>query len=323
MTNFQVYKKTLSFSFLMFVVGLLALAILVGTSVGGFYLANTSTDKALIGLAVGFAIGVVLVVLINYLIINRIKAAQIAMMAKGVTDGKLPDHVFSGGFKEVKGRFAKLTLFFFVIGAIKGVFNQIGRGINRFGTAVGGDTGNAITGAINTGIQVLIGYLADCCLGWVMYNKNESMAKAACEGAVIFFKHGRTLIKNIGRIVGMGLLSFLVICGGIFGMMYGISTLFPGLYDLLIQEISEAAIRSGGTVPYVFTQPFYLMLIVSAFAAVMLWSMIHSVVGRPFILVGVLRNFMASGLADRPKESDFAKLDSASPRFRKLHNSTI
>ncbi len=282
MTNFQVYRKVLSFSFLMFLVDLFGLILLGGSATAGYFIANKSSDMALIGLTVGFVIGIILAVLVNIFIASRIKAAQIAMMVKGVTEGSLPDNTFSAGFAEIKGRFGSIIAFYLVTNAIKAIFNQISRGINKIGTALGGQTGNAITSTIDSAIQTLLSYLCDCCLGWILYRKDVSTAKAGCEGAVIFFKHGKTLIRNIGRIFGMGFLS-LILIGGAF---FGIAT---------------------------------FMIIAAAFVGIALWAILHSVLIRPFILTGVMRNYMASGIADIPTEKDFAELDSKSPRFAKLH----
>ena len=159
MNNFQVYKKTLVFSFVNFFIGFVALGLVAGSCIVGFIVMDDTTDRALIGLAVGLVIGIVLAVLINIFITNRIKAAQVGMMAKGVVDNELPDNVFSAGLADVKGRFAKITVFFMVTGAIKGIFRQLGRAINKLGTAVGGDVGGGITSAIDAAIQTLIGYL--------------------------------------------------------------------------------------------------------------------------------------------------------------------
>ena len=52
--------------------------------------------------------------------------------------------------------------------------------------------------------QVVVAYLCDCCLGWVFYRKAQGAAKATCEGAVLFFRHGKTLARNLGRVFGMG-----------------------------------------------------------------------------------------------------------------------
>ena len=321
MTNFQVYRKTLPFSLVMFLVGLLELAVLAGCCTAGFFLANSSTDKALIGLAVGFVIGLIALILMNIFINNRIKAAQIAMMTKGVTEDQLPDHTFKEGFVEIKGRFGKITAFFFITNAIKGIFRQIGRGINKIGTAVGGDAGNAVTSAIDSAIQTLIGYLCDCCLGWILYRKDENAAKAGCEGAVIFFKHGKTLIRNVGRIFGMGLLSLVLIGGAFTGVFYLIFTQFPGMFNTLAAEITEAAARAEGDLPEFLSNPQTLTIVAAALFGLILWSTFHSVLVRPFILVGVLRNFMAAGQKDIPTEADFVELDRTSPKFAKLHNS--
>ena len=45
----------------------------------------------------------------------------------------------------------------------------------------------------------------------------------------------------------------------------------------------------------------------------------HSVFIRPFVLVGVLRNYIQSGINDIPTEESFAVLDGKSEKFRKLH----
>lgn len=320
MTNFQVYRKTLSFSLVEFLVGLVMIAIVAGTTTAGFFIANKSTDKALVGMLIGFVLGLIIIAFISIFVNNRIKAAQIAMMTKGVTEDQLPDHTFKEGFVEIKGRFGRITAFFFITNAIKGIFRQIGRGINRIGTAVGGDVGNSVTSVIDSAVQTLIGYLCDCCLGWILFRKNENAAKAGCEGAVIFFKHGKTLIRNVGRIFGMGLLSLVLAGGAFFGIFYLISMQFPSMFDTFAKEITEAAARSSTDLPSFTSDPQMLMLFVSVFFGIILWTTFHSVFVRPFILVGVLRNFMAAGQKDIPSESDFKELDKSFPRFAKLHS---
>ena len=325
MTNFQVYKKTLSFSFVNFLVSLIGVALLVGCTVGGYYIGNnTSNDNALIGLAIGLVVGIVFAALVNYFISNRIKAGQIAMMVKGVADDELPDHIYQAGMQEVKGRFAKLTVFFLVTNMIKGVFRQIGRGLNKVGTMIGGDAGNAVTSAIDSGVQILLGYLIDCCLGWVMYRKDQGVARSACEGAVIFFKNGKTLIRNIGRIFGMGFLSLLVVGGALFGGFYLILLQFPSVMANLSQAILDFAVKVDWTdVPSFIYDVQILTIVVAAISALIIWSTLHAVVMRPFILVGVLRNFMVAGKKELPTEKDFGELKAKSPKFAKLLSKDI
>ena len=313
MTNFQVYRKTLSFSLLIFLVDLLAIAVVLGAATAGFFIGNSSIEMAIVGLLIGLVIGIILASLINIFITNRIKAAQIAMMTKGVTENELPDHAFKEGFNEIKGRFGRITAFFFITNSIKSIFRQIGRGINRVATAVGGNTGNAVSSTIDSAIQTLIGYLCDCCLGWIMFRKEENAFRAGCEGAVIFFKHGKTLIRNIGRIFGMGFLSLLLIGGAFFGLSFLIFNQFPQMFQYLANELAN-----GGDIPEFLKDPTVFMVFVAAILGIVLWSVIHSVLIRPFILVGVMRNFMTAGQKDMPTESDFAEMERKYPRFNKL-----
>ena len=321
MTNFQVYRKTLSFSLLSFAVDLLALVALLGLTAGGFFIAYAATNQdavsAIVGLIIGFILGIIAVSLINIFVRNRIKAAQIAMMTKGVTEGALPDKTFHAGFEELRGRFGSITLFFFITNAIKGAFRQLGRGINRVGTMVGGDTGNTITSVINSAIQTLVAYLCDCCLGWILYRKDINAARAGCEGAVIFFRSGKTLFRNIGRIFGMGFLSFLIVGGGLFGIGYLIFSQFPQLFETLLKVINEA---DGDAASTALNDTTVFAIFFSAIIAIFLWSGLHSVLVRPFILVGVLRNYMAAGQQSMPTEADFEEVAKKAPKLRKLQS---
>lgn len=321
MTNFQVYKKTLPFSFIRFLVDLLGLSIFIGCCVLGFVIGNNGdTSNALIGLGIGVLVGIIFSCLIGFFITNRIKAAQISMMTKGVNEGELPEHTVKAGFEEVKGAFGKITVFFVISNAIKGIFRQLGRAFNRVGTAIGGDVGNGITSAIDSAIQTVIGYLCDCCLGWIMFRKDVNPFKAGCEGAVIFFKHGKTLIKNVGRIFGFGLLSLIVIGGAFFGVGYLVLNAFPQVGTAIVNEIAEIYASSGDPVPEFFQNPTYVVLFIAAIFGIIMFSILHGVLVRPFILVGVLRNYMAAGIKDMPTEQDFGELAAKSPKFRQLQN---
>ena len=320
MTNFQVYKKTLPLSIIKFGVDMFALAVVVGFSIAGFFIFNSSSDMGILGLFIGLVVGILAAVGINIFITNRVQAAQIAMMCKGVTEDKLPEHTVKAGFNEIKGRFGKITLFFLITGAIKSIFKQIGRTINQIGTAVGGQVGNGVTSAIDGAIQTVIAYLCDCCLAWIFYRKDVNAFKAGCEGAVIFFKHGKTLIRNIGRIFGMGLLSFVLAGGAIFGILFAIFMQFPALFVALGKEITEIGIRTEIDIPEFVSNPTLLTAVACGIVAIVLWSSLHSVLGRPFILVGVMRNFMNAGIKDIPTEKDFATLAEKSPKFAKLQN---
>ena len=168
-------------------------------------------------------------------------------------------------------------------------------------------------------INVIVAYLCDCCLGWVFYRKDVKSSKATCEGAVLFFKHWKTLAKNMARVFVFAIVSLILIGGVFFGIAFLIFSRYPVVFEKLARELVEAGARNDTQVSEFLKDPNNLMLVAAALVGVIVWAMIHSVFIRPYVLIGVLRNYMASGINDIPPESSFAELDGKSKKFRKLH----
>ena len=319
MNNKKIYTKTITFSIRRFLWDALSFVIIILASAAGFLLAEKLASNGLIGLAIGIAVGIIIVAIASHFISYIFKAGQIAMMTKGITDGKLPEGVYSEGKKIVKERFLTVAAYYAATSVIKGIFNEIGKAITALGNAIGGDTGGAIGDTISSAIQTIVRYLCDCCLGWVFYRKDEKATKATLEGAVLFFKHGKTLAKNLGRIFGMGLLSLAIIGGIFFGIFYLVAMAFPDAFAALANEFANMTTDGGESVPEFLTNAQNLMLIAAGIGGVIMWEIIHSTFVRPFVLVGVLRNYIESGIKDMPTEASFAELDSKSKKFAKLH----
>ena len=315
MDNKQIYKATLCFSIRRVLWDLLALLVWAGIMALGFFIAEKAANKGLIGLAIGGVIGLIVLVIFLRWLSYKYKAGQIAMMTKGITEGELPQDVMGEGQKIVKERFATVAAFFAVTRVIKAIFNQLGRGISAAGRAIGGDAGGTAGDVVSSVIQVIVSYLCDCCLGWVFYRKDVKATKATCEGAVLFFKHGKTFFKNMGRVFGMGLATLVVIGGAFTGIFYLIASRFPAVFERLYQELAE----SSTSMPAWLNSPTVLMIAAAAIGGLIVWAFFHSVFVRPFVLVGVLRNYIQSGINDIPTEESFAVLDGKSEKFRKLH----
>ena len=315
MDNMTVYKKTIGFSLRRMLWDLIAVIVLAGCCVLGFMIANKS-NHGIIGLLIGALVAVVILVVMMRWVSYKYKAGQIAMMVRGVTEGNLPDDVIGEGKKVVKERFVTVAAFFAVTGVIKAIFNEIGRAITRLGESIGGDTGSAVGSAVSSVISTIVNYLCDCCLGWVFYRKDVKSAKATCEGAVLFFKHGKTFAKNMARVFVFAIVSLLLIGGIFFGIAFLIFRQFPDLFKNLAVEISKSG---NEKVPNFLKDPNTLMIVSCALIGVIMWSIIHSVFIRPYVLVGVLRNYIQSGINDIPTEEAFDALDSKSKKFKKLH----
>lgn len=319
MDNKEIYKKTLGFSIRRLLWDFLSVIIFIACMAVGFLIMENTSNKGLIGLGIGAIFGLIFLVIFSRWISYTYKAGQIAMMTRGIVDKKLPEDVIGEGKKIVKKRFTTVSAYFWITGIIKGIFNELGRAISAIGRAIGGDNGSTVGDVISTVIQVIVSYLCDCCLGWVFYRENVKASKATCEGAVLFFKHGKTFAKNMGRVFGMGILSFLVIGGAFTGIFYLIFNCFPDVFSKLSYEIVEAGVRAGTEVPAFFSDVVALTWICSGIVGVICWSFIHSTFIRPFVLVGVLRNYIESGMKDIPSEKSFGELDEKSKKFKKLH----
>ena len=317
MDNKEIYKKTLTFSIRRFFWDVLAFVIIILVAAAGFFLAEKAAANGLLGLVIGIVVGIIIVAIVTHFVSYIFKAGQIAMMTWAITDGKLPEDVYGEGKKIVKERFLTVAAYYAVTNVIKGIFNELGKVITSVGNAVGGDTGGAIGSTISSAINVVVGYLCDCCLGWVFYRKDEKATKATLEGGVLFFKHGKTLAKNLGRIFGMGLLSLAVIGGVFFGVFYLITMAFPDAFAALAAEFVEMAADDESLA--FLTDPNNLQLIVAGIGGVTMWAIIHSTFVRPFILVGVLRNYIESGKKEKLTEAEFAEVDKKSKKFAKLH----
>ncbi len=318
LNNKEIYKRTIVFSIRRLLWDILSFIIVIACAVLGFLITEGAFNKGLIGLAIGLIAGIIVICIMLRYVSYRYKAAQIAMMTKAIATGKLPDDVVKAGKKAVDKRFTTVAVYFAVTGAIKGVFNQIGRGITSVGQAVGGDSGGAVGSTISAIIQTIVAYLCDCCLGWVFYREDQKPFKATCEGAVIFFKKGKTLVKNLGRIFGMSIVSFLVIGGVFFGIFWLVFQAFPDVFTGLANEVADAAARANSELPAGLFEPATFTIVCAAISGIIMWSIIHSVFIKPFILVGVLRNFIEAGKEDIPSEASFKELDKKSTKFQKL-----
>ena len=319
MTNKEIYSRTLGFSVRRLLFDILAFVLMAVLAAAGFFIAEKTAGTGLIGLGIGTVVGIIVVIIMLRYISYTFKAGQIAMMTRAITTGDLPDDVIGEGKKVVRERFSTVAAFFAVTGIIKGIFQQLGKALTGLGGKLGGDTGKTIGGAIDTGIQVVVGFLCDCCLGWVFYRKEQKAARATCEGAVLFFRSGKTLAKNLGRVFGMGLASLAVIGGAFSGIFYLVASRFPAAFNELAGEFAELAAKGESNIPEMLTNPASLMVIASVVAGVIVWNIIHGAFVRPFILTGVLRNYLQSGMDNIPDEQSLAMLDSKSAKFAKLH----
>ena len=322
MSNKEIYKKTLTFSVRRLLFDIITFVVFFGIIFLGFFIGDKAANAGIVGLVTGVIIAFIVLWLLSRFIAYTFSAGQICMMTAAITEGSLPDDVYAEGKRRVKERFGTVAIYFAATNTIRGIFRQIGRGISSLGRAVGGDAGDAAGSAISIAIDTLVRYLSDCCLGWVFFRKDVNAGKATLEGSVLFFKHGKTFGKNMGRIFGMGLASLLLIGGAFSGVFYLIFSNFKDELALLANDISANASADASTFVKLLENPTTLLIVVSVIAGVILWSILHGAFIRPFILAGVLKNYLVSGMEDIPTEASYMEVAEKSPKFAKLMKET-
>ena len=287
------------------------MGIFLGCIALGYFLSGGKPVPTTVAGVVGLVILILIIRFLSYIF----KAGQIAMMVKGVTEGTLPEHVLKAGKAEVKERFVAVSVYFGVTSLIRGIFSEITRAISSLASAgSSGGAANTAGSAIAIAINTIVAYLSDCCLGWVFYNKEKNAFKSTCEGALLFFKNWKTLLKNLGRIFGMGLVSFIII-GGAFGFVaYKIFGQYTQVGTIMndvvanIPELSWVPANSG-------------LIVLSVLVGLIFWCILHGAFVRPFVLVGVLKNYMQSCIRSKENDpnadADYSKLEKMSPKFRK------
>ena len=90
-------------------------------------------------------------------------------------------------------------------------------------------------------------------------------------------------------------------------------------------EIAEAIARSGetGWLADLLQNPATLPIFFAVLGGIIIWSFIHSAFVKPFVLTGVLRNYIESGKNDIPSDASMNELSEKSPKFKKFRNSAI
>lgn len=315
MKNSEIYHKTLPIALLRLGISALGLLLLFGLPVAAFLLTANNAASGAVWVSVAFLVGLIAMYLLNRYLGYLLKAGQIAMITKGITDNELPDHIVEAGKAAVKKRFLTANLYFALSRTISLITNQITRGINAAAGLLGGlgdDTTKGVVGGIgaviSTFISIVLEYVNYCCLGWVFRNGDQNAFKSTCDGAVIYFQNWKVLLKNAGKVFGIGLVSLIVIGVPVaylgFKLMAG-STVLMGFFSAIATEM-EIGVTG-------------VAWVAAGFAALCVWGVLNSAFIKPYVLVSVLRSYIEAADQNPPKLDIYGKLCGISSRFKQTY----
>ena len=326
MTNMEIYRKTLKFSLLRLLVGIAGLVAGTLIAVAGYYLsrgAAETTHYAVTGVCI--VVGIVVFGLIVKYLGYMLKAGQIAMITRGVTEGNLPQDVVAEGKAEVKKRFVTANVYFLLTGAIKGITSQITNVVTKATSLLGGSDSNStasgilgtIGALISAFISIVLEYVNYCCLGWVFYNKDQNAFKSTCDGAVLYFQNWKTLLKNAGKVLGITIVS-LILIGGLLCVMNVaiVNVAFPELSESAADSVAHiSAVAEDDTLDLTPQDVAFLGAIIIGIVG---WTILHGVFVEPYLLVSAMRSYMDAGRGSTIGWNLYEKLCGISQRFKKL-----
>lgn len=198
MTSKQLFKKSMPFCMAKLGLGAatllidgILLAILMG--IGWLFGGNGMVICFCIWCAAIPAVKFALMHYVGYLV----KVGHIAVIAEACRTGQFPENQVEYGKKMVKERFVTSNVYFAVDKLISGAVKQIQKGIEKVAGKLDFIPGmDAIAGLASFFVELSLGYVDECCLGWTFYNKEQGAFKSAADGVVIYAQNWKVLLKN-------------------------------------------------------------------------------------------------------------------------------
>jgi hypothetical protein len=177
-----------------------------------------------------------------------IKAGHIAVIAEAVTTGRVPDNQVAYGKDMVVKRFGAANVFFIIDKLVSGAVRQIQNGIGKMGGALGMIPGmNGITSLLQLFVKISLGYIDECCLGYVFYKKEQGAFKSAVDGVVIYAQNWKSLLANAAKttlMVALFIISFTFIILLAVGFVFRVFSL-PGWIALFVSILIAVAVKSA------------------------------------------------------------------------------
>lgn len=126
-----------------------------------------------------------------------IKAGHVAVIAEASVTGVIPQNQFEYGKAKVKARFAASNVYFVVDALVTGAVKQLQRVVGKVGDLLGEIPGVGVVVTIaQVFIEMALGYVDECCLGYTFNNPQQGAFKSACDGVVIYFQNWKALLKS-------------------------------------------------------------------------------------------------------------------------------
>ena len=322
MTSFEIYKKTFRFTLMKILSGLVGILLIVGLPALAFAVTGSAQDDTRIIVCVcAFVAACIVVGLLSHFIGYAFRAGQIAVAAEAISTGALPEDPWAAGKAAVKNRFGTVAVFFAIEKIINAIVHQLTNAVTKVTEGISAksnnDTVKTIGSVINLIISAMLKFMCSCCMAWVFIHPETNPWRSACDGAIVYFKNWKDLLKNTAKVLLIGLLSLVILGGALFGLSHAVlgkTTFMNEMTVSLTDYIAEDA-KSDSDDPDLTADEW--ALIFEAVPALILWGIIHSALIDPYIMISVMNRYIKAGLANPPARDVDTRLAGMSRGYRK------
>lgn len=264
----DIFLKTLAFGWIKLGLGLLNIVIAVALFAALMGISVLSGSEG-VGAAM-FLVWLVLVGIVNFALNHYIgylvKAGHVAVITTAFKTGVIPNNPVTVGKAMVKDRFGTSNVYFVLDKLVSGSVKQLQRALGRVTDSLLGALpgGGAIKSLTNLFLNISLGFIDECCLGYTFYRNDRNPYKSAADGVVIYAQNWKTLLKDAAKTTFVVILSVVVVTAVAF-------VLLGGLFRLLEWSVFVAFIISlllAWTVKYAFIDSWILVKMMSSYMQV-------------------------------------------------------
>jgi len=248
----EVYRKTIQFCWFKLLVGVLHVVvagILLAVMVGLSALFTSQIAGVIMFLIWLLLLGIIYYVFQHYLG-YLLKAGHVAVIARAFRFGTVSDTPFRTGAQLVKQRFGNTNVYFVIDKLVAGAVKQLQNAFGNVTNILKGFPGmGALTKLGKMIIDISLGYVDECCLGYTFYNDTQNSYKSAADGVVIYAQHWKLLLKNAAVTLCVVLFAMIVVIVammlllGAFFSLIGLSLKWGGLITFVLGLFIAFAIK--------------------------------------------------------------------------------
>lgn len=168
-----------------------------------------------------------------------VKAGHVAVIAQCFKDGTIPSNPVAFGKDRVKERFATSNVYFVVDKLIAGAVKQLQKVLGKVTGLLGSIGGGTVQTVGNMFLDISLGYIDECCLGYAFYHSEQNVYKSSADGVVVYAQNWKQLLKD-------GAKTTLIVLLTIFVLTLLAFALVGGLFRILEWNMLVAIILSIG-----------------------------------------------------------------------------